>query len=635
MCGLAGAVGPGAPLDAEALRRMDASLARRGPDGAGTWAHRDEQVSAQLLHRRLAIVAPGPEAAQPVVLPGLLALVWHGELYDLEVHRARLEARGHRFHGRGDAEVVAALCLDQGPQVLGRVEGQFALALFDLLTRRLHLARDRYGIAPLHVARMADGGVVFASEPRAILASGRVPLGIDRGALAELVSTTWISGGRTGLSGIAALPPGAQATWDREGGLRLQRPPPLRLASARPPVATPSLAAAAHDIRKDLSRAVARRLVADVPVGVALSGGLDSTAILALARQQGAAPTAVTAAVAHAKHDEAPHARRAAAALGVPWVCATVRPEAAAVLRLAAQLGRPFADSSALVASALHAAAHDAGLKVLLTGDGGDEVFAGYRTHQAWQWAERLRPLLQGPLGGPSLASLQALAAALPRRGAPHGLDLRLRQFAAAAHLPPLAAHLAFRRFLPEADAARLLRDTPVPALAPPVLTPDAPIHRGLDAALHFDQTAYLPDDILTKTDLCSLAHGVEARLPYLDLDLTERAAELPASMHLRGAATKRVLRAAVADLVPRSTRRRPKAGMNLPVDAWLRGPLYALLADTLLGLQGPAADLWHPAAVRGLLDAHRSGQRDLGRPLWAMLMTALSLRALADELAP
>jgi asparagine synthase (glutamine-hydrolysing) len=457
-------------------------------------------------------------------------------------------------------------------------------------------------------------------------------LGVDRAALAELVSTTWMREGRTGLAGIAALPPGAQATWDLDTGLRLHTPPPIRLASARPPTAAPSLVEAAHQVRADLSRAVARRLVADVPVGVALSGGLDSTAILALACQQGAKPVAVTAAVAEAHHDESPHARRVAKNLRVPWICTTVRPDPDAVLRLAHALGRPFADSSALVAHAVYGAAKDAGLKVLLTGDGGDEIFAGYRTHQAFALAERLRPVLRGPLAPPALAALRRLARMLPGRGAPHGLDLRLRQFTQAAHLPPLAAHLAFRRFLSEADAARLLRDTPVPALLPPTVATGDPVHSGLDAALHLDQTTYLPDDILTKTDLCSLAQGVEARVPYLDLDLTERVATLPSALLLRGHQTKRVLRAAVADLLPANTLRRPKAGMNLPVDLWLRGPLYPLLADTLLSVRGPAADLWQPAAVRTLLETHRAKKRDLGRPLWAMLMTALSLQALAEK---
>lgn len=628
MCGLAGYVGPRPPIDRDTLAAMGAALAHRGPDGEGLWTAAHDDCAVGLVHRRLAIVDLSPSGAQPMHRGGL-SVVFNGEIYGHERLRAAVRSRW-AFEGRSDTEIIPALYAEHGAAgLLDRLDGMFAFALWDPTQRRLLLARDRLGIKPLFYARRPDGALLFASEIGALLSSGAVDDGVDAQALHDYLGLTYVPGPRTLYRGIRQLPPGHALEW-RGGRVNI-----WRYAQPAQPSVTPRLPAAAAELREMLVRAVSDRLMGDVPVGVFLSGGVDSAAILWAMTEAGARRPAFTVRFEDADYDESTLAAATARALGAEHHVETVRPDPAQIVdALAPMMDQPFADSSVIPLWSLCRTARRH-VTVALGGDGGDELFAGYRTHFAWAMARVWRR---------SPAALRTLARAAVRRlPVSHGkisFDLKARAFVAAADRPAVEAHYRYKQFMSEDLRRALVRPQAERWIVEPTvrLFEDAARRSGaagLAALLACDQAIYLPDDILVKADRVGMLHGLEIRVPLLDHRLVERVNGWPAGHKLRWPLTKVVLKAALAGRVPAAVLARRKAGFNVPMARWLDGPLAPLVNDLLDPAALRADGLLDPAPVQRLIAEHRRRHADHSRPLWTLLCLMLSRRRRAPRTPP
>jgi len=610
MCGIYGMVG----ADAEAaLPRMSAALVHRGPDGDG-WAMRGQ---GGVGCRRLAIIDVAGGAQPLANETGDVIAVCNGEIYNSAALRSALQSRGHRFRTRSDAEVLPHLYEDEGLDFLHALDGMFGLALWDARHRRLVLARDRMGEKPLYHAT-TPAGFLFASEPKALLASGHVGREPDWAALAAYLRTGYVPNPASAFAAIQKLPPGGRLVLEGEAA-RTDRYWEVAPFLAAPPLPL-GLDDAATELRAHLVRAVRAALVSDVPLGVFLSGGLDSTAITAVTRSVGGelGGELNTFALGFERRgfDERDHAARAARALGTRHHTLTITPSLflEGVRDLAPLIDEPLADP-AWVPTFLLSRFARSHVKTVLVGEGADELFAGYPTYPGGALAARYARL--------PAAVRRAVAAAAPALGAPQGnttVRYLLRRFLEEADRPAAARHRAWTGCV---DAARLaaLATPGGPLAAPPPEPEPLPARSAIDALLALDLTGYLTDDLLPKLDRASMAASLEGRAPYLDHRLVEFACRLPVEHKVRGFATKRVLRRAVADLVPPPIRRRVKRGLTVPLAAWLAGPLLPFARATLERLDPRVI---RPEAVRALLDEHVACRRDNRRELWALIILQL-----------
>lgn len=609
MCGIFGLVAS-STIDVErTLARMGETIVHRGPDGYGARTIGRTGLGC----RRLAIIDV-EGGAQPLSNEaGDIVVVCNGEIYNHAALRRTLEAQGHRFRTRSDAEVLPHLYEEQGLEFLHALEGMFALALWDAREGRLVLARDRMGEKPLYYGTTAEG-FFFASEPKAVLATGHVNGAPDWPAVAAYLRTGWLPGEASAFAGITKVPPGARLVMERDS-IRVDRYWDVALLLASP-VVRYDLPTAATVLRRHLQRAVEATLVSDVPVGVFLSGGLDSTAVTACARIV-CGPELATFAVGfdESGFDESDHAAFAARTLGTRHQTVVVGPDLflEGVHDLLQTLDEPLADP-ALVPTYLLARRARQEVKVVLVGEGGDELFAGYPTYVGGLFASHYGRL-------PAVVR-RLLAAAAPLLGAPRGNTTPrwlLRRFLEAADAPPAVRHRAWTGcFSAEGLAALATPGGPLISPEDPA-TPEA--RSALDALLSFDLSGYLPDDLLVKLDRATMAASLEGRAPFLDRALVEFACGLPAALKLRGIVGKRVLRHAVADLVPDSILKRVKRGLTVPLGPWIAGPLRPFVRDVLARLDPHVV---RRAAVEDLLTAHLDGRRDNRRELWALVMLQL-----------
>lgn len=651
MCGIYGVVvRPGAVIDPSRVAAMGAAMAHRGPDDAHQWS----DGTAALGANRLSIIDV-EGGRQPVGNEdGTIVACQNGELYNYAALRAELLAGGHRFGNHGDTEVLPHLYETEGLAFPERLRGMFAVALWDAPRGRLVLARDRLGIKPLHYALTADG-LWFASEIKALLAAG-VDKRLDPQALHDYLSLDYVPGPATMFEGVRKLPAGHLLVWDaaaprgRALGTRRWWSLPAQHADARPnhaplPRSEDGLVAL---VRTALEDAVAAHLVSDVPVGAFLSGGIDSSVVVALMqRLAGGRVETFSVGFDDRSYDELPWARRVAAHCGTSHHEAVVRPAAEDLVHaLVDAFDEPFADSSAIGSwiVAREAAGH---AKVVLSGDGGDEVFGGYVIYQADRLAALGRRL-------PRVATervLPALAGLLPASDRKMALDLRLQRFARGLGRDPLAAHLAWREiFTEEAKAAlyagahRAAPDGIASAAGARHAAPDSARRPTLDLLraaydaypnadpinrlMAVDAAVSLVDDMLTKVDRTSMAHSLEVRVPLLDHRLVELLARVPDVYKVRpihrGLVLKPLLRRVAAELLPRDVVHRPKAGFHVPIPAWLKGELRPLLTDTLSPERVRRQGVFDPAAVDALVNAHLDGRRNLSRELWGLMMFAL-----------
>jgi asparagine synthase (glutamine-hydrolysing) len=603
---------PRAVADVEAVRRMNSRLVHRGPDSDGVFA--DGGVA--LAMRRLSIIDL-EHGDQPIANEdGSVTVVQNGEIYNYRELRGELERRGHRFATSSDTEVLVHLYEEHGDGFVERLRGMFAIALWDARERRLLLARDRFGIKPLYYG-VAGGTLSFASELKAMLEQPGFSREIDPRAVAAFLAFNSIPAPLTIFAEARKLPPGTLAVW-RGGELtqrRYARPAPVEAGQARRGPAK-ELAA---ELRETLRDSVRAHLVADVPVGVLLSGGVDSAGIVALAAGEQAEPVKTfSVGFEEASFDELDRARLVAGRYGTDHHEIVLRPDAVELFpKLVEAFDEPFGDSSALPTYLVSELAAGE-VKVALSGEGGDELFGGYYTYVADLLAPRVG----------RLAALAApLAELLPSSNAKVSLDYKLKRFARGAHLPPLERHHTWKEIFSQQSQAALLggRD---PGWDPVDLYRERyaetagaePLARLQDV----DLGIYLVDDLLVKTDRSSMAHSLELRVPFLDNEVAAMALGLATPLKVRGLAKKRLLRRALAPLLPKEVLRGPKQGFSIPVAAWLRGPLQGF-AREVLSAETLQRQAWlDPATVTSLLDRHCAGREDLSRQLWGLIAFTL-----------
>ena len=631
MCGICGSAWLDADsgLAADDLERMTDRLHHRGPDDSGT--HLDGNVA--LGFRRLAIVDL-PGGHQPLSNEdGTVWTVFNGEIYNFAQLRHRLEARGHTLRSTGDTEVLVHLYEDEGPGFFHLLRGMFALAIWDAPRRRLVIGRDRMGQKPLVYRFDPDSRrITFASEMKALLTLGadQVPREVDPAAIDEYLTFGYVPYPSTILTSVRKLPPAHYAVW--EGGkFELHRywTPDFNHEVARP------LAGAADELRSTLDEAVREQMVADVPLGAFLSGGVDSSIIVGLMQRASNQPVKTFAiGFGDPKFDETAYAELVARAFGTEHQTFRVESDAWSTLpALAEQFDEPFADSSSLPTwfVARETRRH---VTVALTGDAGDELFAGYDRYRAVALAAKLDRLplgLRRFLGGPLAQSIPASAQAKTRLRS-------VKRFLEQVNLPPDARYLGWVNLFAESDRTALYSPDFLDQLARSATDPASILLEALGAAARRDPVTratvadlltYLPGDLLVKVDLASMAHSLECRSPFLDHRVVELALSLPIDhkLRLRGGRSKVVLKTAFADLIPPSILTRSKMGFGVPLDRWFRGPLRDHLSEVLLDPQTLARGLFRPEAIRVLIEDHVSGRRDHAYRLWALLMLELWFR--------
>ncbi|MBI5104617.1 MAG: asparagine synthase (glutamine-hydrolyzing) [Solirubrobacterales bacterium] len=613
MCGICGLVAlDGGAVDAAPLRAMAGALEHRGPDGHGELV--DGPVA--LANRRLAIIDL-EHGEQPMGSEdGRVQVVQNGEVYDHAALREELRRRGHRFATRCDTEVLVHGFEEWDVGVLERLRGMFAIAFWDARERRLVLARDRFWIKPLYWG-VHDGRLAFASGLKALRRVPGLCGELDHDALEAYLAFNSIPAPLSIFRGVRKLPPGHLLEWrpGREPEVRRWcRPGPVPAGEVRRERGG-DLAAELRDRMRDSVRA---HLVADVPVGVFLSGGVDSCTLAALAAEVSAEPVRTfSIGFEERSFDELDRARLVARRYGTDHHEVVLRPDAAQLLpEIVDAFDEPFADSSALPTYAVSrlAAEH---VKVALSGEGGDELFGGYFTYVA----DRLAPWLARPA---SLA--RPLVERLPSTSGRVSLDYKAKRFVRAAALPALERHHGWKEInAPEVRAAMLdgrRGADPVDLLRARYAETEGA--QALARLQDVDVGIYLPDDLLVKTDRASMAHSLEVRVPFLDPEVSDLAFALPTRHKVRGTAKKVLLRRAAAPLLPREVVVGRKKGFSIPAAAWLRGDLLPMARDLLSPEALRRGGVLDPAPVQRLLDEHVARTEDHSRPLWGLLCLAL-----------
>jgi asparagine synthase (glutamine-hydrolysing) len=624
MCGIAGFIAR--DPDPAALARMLRAIAHRGPDGEGVWqgaAGPGEMGEWQVAlgHRRLAIIDLETGAQPMENQDGTVVVTYNGELYNYRALRPALERQGHRFRTRSDTEVLLHHFEQHGPSGVRALDGMFAFAIWDGAARRLVLARDRCGIKPLYYAELPGGGLVFASELSAVLAHGGVDgaLGID--GLASYFFSDYVHPPHTIAREVKKLPPGHTLVW--QGG-RLEAPQPFWQVPAPDASSGESDRALAERLWSGIERAVEAQLVADVPVGIFLSGGIDSSAVATAAvRRAGRRMTAFSIGFEDPTFDESGYARLVADRLGIRHVTETLREgNLLEVVDLALdRLDEPLADPSFLPTYLLSrlAARH---VKVVVGGDGGDELWGGYPTYRAQRYA-RLYAVVPAWIRS---QLVDRAIARLPIDDRYQSLEWKLRRFTERWDDDPVKRHL---RWMSSADLPELAAGIPAArGRRPPTLDARLPetgdwLHR----LLALDFTTYLPGSVLAKVDRASMAHGLEVRPPLLDDGLVDFAFSLPARHKLRGWRGKVLLKQAARGKIPDAVIDRPKKGFGIPLGAWLRGPLRERLDGVVSDSPLWDTGLLDRSTFRAWRDQHQARQRDRSKPLWGLYVLDRWLR--------
>jgi len=637
MCGICGEVfvDRARSGDERILTRMTAALRHRGPDHEGVRAGPGFGLGAS----RLSILDLSNAANQPLSNEdGTIHLVFNGEIYNFRALRIGLEERGHLFRSSCDAEVVVHLFEEKGADCLADLRGMFALAIFDEKTRTLFAARDRLGKKPFCYRHAGDGSLIFASEIKALAAHPDFAPEPDYAALREYLSLGYVPGESTAFRGVRRLGPAHYLLW-KEGRVSVRRYWSVDRSRPFDVDALGGEGAVVAELRDRVRDAVRVRLESDVPLGVLLSGGVDSSGVTALAAEEGGAPPRTfSIGFEEKEYNELPHADHVAELLGTRHTRRAVQPDAAALLpRIVHHLEEPFADSSAL-ATWCAAELASQSVKVVLNGDGGDESFGGYLRYAAHCLTEKVAVF---PAAVRTLAGRAGLAALRwgthGRAGSAVGFGERMGRALAHAGEPAAERYFHWVCCFGAAEMERLLDKEFAGAAA----TDSAPGllrvrsawrastgGQNLDRLLDLDLATYLPGDLLVKMDRMCMAWSVEARSPLLDHELVEFAARIPPSLKIKGiVGTKHILKRAFEELLPPAVLHRTKAGFGVPIDVWLRGPLRDFTRDLLLGPAALGRGLFDRGAVGALLDDHISGRRNAHHQIWALLMLELWFR--------
>lgn len=628
MCGIAGYLRPKGLLDDAVLARMLERIAHRGPDGAGTWTR--PEIGLAFAHSRLKVQDLSPAADQPMhSADGTTSLVFNGEIYNFHELRDELRAAGAQIKSSGDTEVLLELCRrDPALGFLPRLNGMFAFAVWHTPTRTLTLARDHAGVKPLLYAEF-DGGLAFASELAAIRPPLR-DLSIDPRAVYELLSLGFIAAPRTIFQQVHKLRPGHLARW-HDGRITVERwSRPLRKPDASLPSRPEgsSYTAACEELRELVEDAVEHRLIADVPVGVFLSGGIDSAIVTAVAARvaAGRVKTFSVTFPGFAYFDESRYARAVADRYGTDHTEIPLRIDDVREIipTVQSHLGEPFADSSALPTYLLSRMTRQH-VTVALSGDGADEQFAGYARYAAATLIERFGWFARTPLYGPARRMVECLPAkretflgkvASQLKRAMRGMDPRGPH--RYANWMRTSDADAFSRLLHRPDDSPAIIDDIAQMLwgfrGEPKDSPDLNHH------LRVEWQTSLPDDMLTKIDLMSMAHGLEVRSPFMDHRVADFVAGLPWQWKLNGWRKKFMLIDAYRDLLPPILHNRPKRGFEVPVGPWMRGPLNGMVRDLIAADRCFFGTILDRGGALAMLDEHTRGRADHNYCLWALV---------------
>jgi asparagine synthase (glutamine-hydrolysing) len=647
MCGLAGYLGATSGDRQEVLARMAASIGHRGPDSTGLW--RDDEAGIGFAHNRLAIVDLSPAGDQPMTSPsGRYVIAYNGEIYNHMALRRELEVDGYvpGWRGHSDTETLLAAIDRWGVAgALGRSIGMFAFALWDKAERRLILARDRLGEKPLYYGWQRSGGraaFLFGSELKALRRHPAFEGEIDRQALTGFLRLNYVPAPLSIYRGIAKLPPGSiltlaagaeepaiEAYWSGAEVAERGAADPLRLGPDE----------AADALEELLRSAVAQQMMADVPLGAFLSGGVDSSTIVALMQAQSARPVKTfSIGFSEEAYNEAHQAKAVAEHLGTDHSELYVSPaDAMAVIpRLASIYDEPFADSSQIPTFLVSQLARR-DVTVSLSGDAGDELFGGYNRHRMVAGPWRRLSRIPRPLRGAAARGLRAVSPERWNRIAaaldpvlPRGAKMRLpgdKIHKAAGVLASGSVDDLYRGLISFwRNPASVVRGGSEAAGA---LNGLAPRLAGLDDAermMALDMLTYLPDDILAKVDRAAMSVSLETRVPFLDHRVVELAWRLPMELKIRGGETKWLLRRVLDRHVPRTLVDRPKMGFGVPIDSWLRGPLRdwaeSLIAESRLEGDGH----FEAAPIRAAWDRHQKGEANMQHHLWSVLMFQMGL---------
>jgi asparagine synthase (glutamine-hydrolysing) len=615
MCGIAGFTGR---QQAEGtLTAMSSLLVHRGPDEHGEYQSGDVSLAV----RRLAIIDVASGHQPYFNEAGDVVAVFNGEIYGFASLRAKLQRAGHTFTSSTDGEVIVHAYEEYGDDFLTHLDGMFAFALWDVRRKRLVLARDRLGKKPLYVALHHGGRAVsFASELQALLADPLVERKVDATAISAYLKFGYVPSPLCAFTNVRKVNPGSALIWesDRINEFRywtLHYEPKLHIGVRE----------AATELDRRVAEAVRARLISDVPLGAFLSGGVDSSLVVAHMVEAGCRPVRTfSIGFDDPRYDERPYAARIARALGTEHHAELIA--AKDVLDVLSQLvrryGEPFADSSAVPTYYLARMARHY-VTVALTGDGGDELLAGYERHVAARWAgsfDRLPAALRRTVIRAGLSVVGPDSDETSRRHKAYRL-LRSLKLPAAERFADWSSNLT------EAELARHV--LALPRLDPPEL--DGVARDPLDRALAMDVAHHLPDDLLTKMDIATMACSLEARAPLLDYRLVEWAARLPVRLKQRRLERKRLLRDVLARRLPRELFERPKMGFTAPAGAWLRGELRDLMLDTVLSPNARCSEYLNVAEVERTVREHLHLVADHSRALWTILMLELWHREVVE----
>jgi asparagine synthase (glutamine-hydrolysing) len=635
MCGIAGYAGLHRP---ELLEPMCAAMRHRGPDDAGTWC--DPAGEVGLGHRRLSIIDLSSAGRQPMAsADGRLRISYNGELYNYQEHRERLRKTGYPFRSHTDTEVLLALYQERGLDFLQDLNGMFAFALWDAERRRLVLARDHAGIKPLYYAR--DGRrLYFASEIKALLTIPDFPRRLHLPSVSDYLHFQWVPGERTLLEDVRKLEPGHVLTW-QDGEVETHRWFELRYEADE----SVSEAGWVEAVRDTFMRTTARQMVSDVPLGAFLSGGLDSSAIVACMRRSfpGRPITAYSVRydpgmIADEQGaDDYPYAQRVARALDVRLKSVKLEPEVIGLLpKLVYHLDEPDADPAVFPNYVLSKLAREDGTTVLLSGTGGDEVFFGYRSHQAHRAYQRIAPRLV-PLAVPALSALTAASTAL--LGVQHRVSRRLGKFGRGLAKRGLERHLALADWTGDDVRHALLspaaRSGASPSEGERALRKYAAEFVGsgeLNLHSHLLIQTFLAAHNFIYADKSSMAASIEVRVPFMDVELMRLCARIPERFQLQGRTTKAVLKKAVEPYLPREVIHRSKTGFGAPLHHWIQGDLDEMIQYLLGPSRVEARGLFDPRYVQHCLDRNRDRREDHAYLIYALLTLEIWMQTFLDR---
>ena len=612
MCGICGMLAPAGSPDTALVERMNAAIVHRGPDEGSV----DAFGRCVLGNRRLRVIDL-VTGSQPVANEtGDVVAVFNGELYNF--HELRSQLTGHEVRGTGDTPVLPHLYEESGPGFVSRLEGMFALALWDAGRERLVLARDRVGKKPLLWTRLPDGTIAFASELKALLQVPGVSRELDPAALDAYLALQYVPAG-TALRGVEKLPPGHVLVVER-GSVSVEP-----YWSLEPHTEELGEGEWLERVRHTVGEAVSRRLVSDVPLGALLSGGIDSSIVVAEMAKAGGQVRTFTVGFGDEQYDERAYARAVADRYGTAHEEIVVEPDVTELLpRLVRAFDEPLGDEAALPQLVVSDLARQH-VTVALTGDGGDEAFAGYERYAAVGMADRVA------LPGAGTAARMLRWAG---RHEPRSRANRAGRLLELGALPPQARYGRLMEVFPAALRSELWEPSFVAQAVPAWELLGPPDEGGIAGLQRLDVRTYLPGDLLLKADIASMAHSLEVRSPLLDHHVLELGVSLPDSLKVEGRRGKVALRRAFADALPPAVAGRGKTGFGVPIARWFREELRTLATDVLLGDTARARGQLRPGVVAQLLDDHVSGRADHAHRLWCLLMLELWQREHIDAAA-